>query len=125
MTNWRALPVLLSVLLTAVASTLVVLTAVTALPALLLGSGEARRPAPASLAAAGPVLLVVLGSRGQWFVNGQPMGQEALGRLLQRSPAAEVRLRPAAPLATAQVGAALGWLERQLGRPVALELSSP
>ena len=125
MSSWRLPPPLLACLLASGAATLVVLTAVAALPALLLGAAEARRPAPGSLAAAGPVLLVVRGSRERWFVNGQPMGQEALGRLLRRSPNAEVRLRPAAPLAAAQVGASLAWLERQLGRPVPLELPPP
>ncbi len=106
------------------AASLAVLTAVAALPALLLATPSPRPRPPASLAVAASPLQLVRTGRGLWFVNGQPIAEPSLARLLhqQRRSGADIRFLPSAQLPVAHVGASLAWLRRQAGRPVALDL---
>ncbi len=107
-----------------VAATLVVLTAVAGLPALLLASRQAqpRNPPPGPETAA-PVQLV-LGGTGRWFLNGQPIAEDALGRMLRqpRLAQAPLRLQASGRLPAAAVSRAMAWLRRQSGMPVNLDL---
>ncbi len=107
-----------------VAVSLVVLTAVAALPALLLASSPPQSHNPAVGGVAGAPLQLVRSGQGAWFLNGQPIAEPALGRLLrrQRGTATELRFQPSARLQAAQVSMSLAWLRRESGRPVALEL---
>ena len=107
-----------------VAATLVVLTAVVALPVLLLASGAPRPRNPPLAAVAAAPLLVVRSGSGRWFLNGQPIAEQALARVLraQRSTASEVRLQASGALSAAAVSSAMAWLRRQSGRAVVLDL---
>lgn len=107
-----------------VAATLVVLTAVAGLPALLLVSAPPQSRNPAVGAVAGAPLQLVRSGQGRWFLNGQPIAEPALAGLLrrQRGLATELRFQPSARLHAAQVSTSLAWLRRESGRPVALDL---
>ena len=106
------------------AATLVVLTAVAGLPALLLVSRAPQprhqQPGPQ----AGLALQLVRSAGGTWFLNGQPLAEEALGRLLRQSrlALAELRFRPSAALSAAEVASSMAWLHRQSARSVVLDL---
>ena len=107
-----------------VAATLVVLAAVAGLPALLLASAPPQARNPAAGAVAGAPLQLVRSGQGRWFLNGQPIAESALVRLLrrQRGLASELRFQPSAQLQAVQVSTSLAWLRRESGRPVALDL---
>lgn len=107
-----------------VAATLVVLSAVAGLPALLLASPPPQARNPAVAAMAGAPLQLVRSGQGRWFLNGQPIAELALARLLrrQRGSATELRFQPSARLQAAQVSTSLAWLRRESARPVALDL---
>lgn len=107
-----------------VAATLVVLTSVASLPALLLANPPPRARTALLGPLAGQPIYVVRNPRGSWFVNGQPMAEPALARLLrqQRRSAFDIRFLPSAQLSAARVSETLVWLRRQSGRPVALDL---
>lgn len=107
-----------------VAATLVVLTAVAGLPALLLASAPPQWRNPAVGAVAGASLQLVRSGQGRWFLNGQPIAELALARLLrrQRGFATELRFQPSARLQAGQVSTSLAWLRRESGRPVSLDL---
>lgn len=114
----------------AVALTLLLTTAVAALPALLASGQAPRTPtaagAPGATEATPPLLLARSG-RGVWFLRGQPIAAAALARLLADGPAAgqpgggEVVLLAGADLRLAEVSASLQWLRRHSRRPVRLE----
>lgn len=117
-----SLPLLITPLL---ATTLVVLTAVAGLPALLLASVEPRSRPPQQGPLAGAALLLVRSGRGTWFLNSQPIAERPLAQLLRRqrgAPATELRFQPSAALPAGAVSSSLAWLRQQSGRPVALEL---
>jgi hypothetical protein len=107
-----------------VAATLVVLTSVASLPALLLANPAAKAPSADVGPLAGQPLVVVRNRSGRWFVYGQPIAEPALGRLLrqQRRIASDLRFLPSAQLPAAAVSASLLWLRRQSAQPVALDL---
>ena len=107
-----------------VASTLVVLTAVAALPALLLASTAPRPRNPPLGPEAGIPLQVVRSAKGRWFLNGQPIAEAALGRVLQQPRVAQatVRFQASGALPVGDVSRAMDWLRRQSGRPVSLDL---
>jgi hypothetical protein len=107
-----------------VAATLVVLTAVAALPALLLASSGPRPRNPPLVAGAGAPLLVVRSGGGRWFLNGQPIAHQALARVLrqQRGAPSDVRLQASAQLTAGAVSSALAWLRRESGGAVILDL---
>ena len=107
-----------------VAAVLVVLAAVAALPTLLLASPAPQPRDRGPQALAGPSLHLVRSGRGVWFVNGQPMAESSLARLLQqqRGVASELRFLTSGQLPAASVSASLAWLRQQSGRPVALDL---
>lgn len=107
-----------------VAATLVVLTAVAGLPALLLASPPPQPRHGAAGAVAGAPLQLVRSGQGRWFLNGQPIAELALARLLrrQRGSATELRFQPSARLPAGRVSSSLAWLRRESLRPVALDL---
>lgn len=107
-----------------VASTLVVLTAVAGLPALLLATTAPRPRNPPPGPEAGPPLQVVRSARGRWFLNGQPIGEVALARVLRQPRVAQaaVRFQASGVLPVGDVSRAMDWLRRQSGRPVSLDL---
>lgn len=120
----------------AAALTLLLTTAVAALPALLASGQAPRTPATSRerLPAAGapgateatPPLLLARSGRGVWFLRGQPIAAAALARLLADGTttgrsAGEVVLLAGADLSLAEVSASLQWLRRHSRRPVRLE----
>jgi biopolymer transport protein ExbD len=107
-----------------VASTLVVLTAVAGLPALLLASTAPRPRNPPLGPEAGIPLQVVRSAKGRWFLNGQPVGEASLARVLRqfRVHQATVRFQASGALPVGEVSRAMDWLRRQSGRPVSLDL---
>lgn len=109
-----------------VATTLVLLTAVAALPALLLASRPPQPPATIRGPLAGASLQLVRGGQGTWFIDGQPIAAEGLARLLrqQRGGISELRFQPSARLAAGSVSSSMAWLRQQSGRPVVLQLAS-
>jgi hypothetical protein len=115
------LGVLLLVPLTA--STLAVLLAVAALPSLLLKPDPQFRAAPAG--APGEGLALARSVRGTWILNGTPLAEPGLARLLQaRPPGVEVvRFQPAEGLASGEVASSLAWLRQRTPLPVVLEPS--
>lgn len=107
-----------------VAFHLVVLTAVAGLPALLLASNAPQPRQFAFGAEAGPPLQVVRSGAGRWFLNGQPIAEAALARVLrQRGEAkASVRFQASGRLSAHAVSSSMAWLRRVSGRPVSLDL---
>ena len=112
-------PLLLLVPFTA--TSLVLLLAVAALPALLL------QPAPQvraeHSAAAGAGWAVARTARGAWLLNGAPIAQAGLGRSLRARPKgiAVLRFLPSANLTSGEVAASLAWLRHHSQLPVVLE----
>lgn len=105
------------------ASTLVVLLAVAALPSLLLQPEPRFRPE--SAAGPGEGLAVARSAQGRWILNGTPLAEQGLARLLQARPrgVAEVRFYPSTGLASGEVASSLAWLRQQTPQPVVLELA--
>lgn len=102
------------------ALTLLVCTAVAAVPPLL----QERQPRIVPLrAAAGSPLWVVLDAKGRWHLNGESLPADALARRLARERGRRpVHLLPAAGLPVGKVRQSLGWLRRQAGSVVMLPL---
>lgn len=103
-----------------VATTLIVLLAVAALPSLLLQRDPLLPTEPVDRF--GEVLAVARSGRGGWILNGAPLASEGLARLLRGRPRGVVALRfaPSAALSSREVAASMDWLRRQSSLPVLL-----
>lgn len=114
------LPWLLWAVMPLVASALVLLLAVAALPSLLLQpSPQLRREPDPGL---GERLALARTARGGWILQGAPMPSEALARLLRSRPrgVAAVHFHPAGALSSVEVAASLAWLRQHSPLPVQL-----
>ncbi len=102
------------------ALTLLLCTAVAALPPLL----QERQPRPLALRhTAGPPLWVVRDPRGRWHLNGTPLPAAALARTLAQGHGRRpVHFLPAAGMPVGEVTQSLTWLRRQAGPVVLLPL---
>ena len=103
------------------ATSLVLLLAVAALPALLLQPAPQVRPEAGTAVGAG--WAVARSASGAWLLNGAPIAQEGLGRTLRSRPKGVQVLRflPSAALTTGEVATSLAWLRQQARLPVVLE----
>jgi len=98
--------------------TLLVCTGVAAVP-LLLGAQEPR-PDPGIPIGLGQTLRVVEAPGGRWYLNGEPIGRDALASLLRDASSPQlVQFLPSAALGVGEVAASLRWLRRN-GRGGAL-----
>jgi hypothetical protein len=103
--------------------TLLVLTAVAGLPALLARPEPRARPSAAASDQDQTALLVVRSRSGNWFLQGRPISADSLaGTLTAARSQGPVRFLPSDALATGQVSASLAWLRRHSREPVRLEL---
>lgn len=111
------------VLLPCTAATLVVLLAVAALPSLLLHPDPRFRAEPA--AGPGENLALARSQQGTWILNGSPLAEQGLARLLQarQRGVGAVHFQPSAGLTSAEVAASLVWLRQRT--PLSVVLASP
>lgn len=119
MRGWVPASALL-VLFPLAATTLLVLLAVAALPSLLLQPDPRFLPEPA--AGPGDELALARSQQGTWILNGAPLAEQGLARLLQAQHrgAGGIRFQPSAGLTSGEVAASLAWLRRHTQLPVAL-----
>jgi hypothetical protein len=110
-------------LVPSLASALVLLTAVAALPVLLAGAPEPTLRLPVAPATA-LVLVLAKSNSGVWYANGTPVPQLQLARRLrQQGPTLRIRFLASSGLTTAQVSEAMAWLRRHSRTAVQLELA--
>jgi len=104
--------------MTLMLQSLVVLTLLTcggvaAVPVVVGRPEPVAADADASLDVAGESLRVVEAPGGRWFLNGDPIGRDALADLMRQQGATQpVRYLPSAALGLGQVADSLAWLRR-------------
>jgi hypothetical protein len=81
-----------------------------------------RTPLPAGA----ELVRLVQAPGDRWFINGEPIGHQALAERLRSRPAArELRYLPSAALPMGTVSSSLAWLRRLGEQTVVLELLPP
>lgn len=101
--------------------TLLVCGAVAAVPFMV----RERRPRaqPAAMGLPLQEVWIVRGPGERWYLDGRPLEQAALARVLRRQPSgAQLHLLPTAGLSSGDLAAALRWLRQLRGDGVRLEL---
>lgn len=108
-----------------VALTLLVGGVTATLPGVVREREPRQRPRTA-LPAGAELVRLVQTPGDRWFINGEPIGRQALADRLRRRPAArELRYLPSAALPMGMVSSSLAWLRRLGEHTVLLELLPP